>query len=76
MACGTPVVTSDRGAMREIAGDAGVLVDPLDIADIARGMERAVADHAQLRAAGLRRAAGFSWDETASRTLGVYEEVA
>jgi glycosyltransferase involved in cell wall biosynthesis len=53
-----------------------VLVDPLDIADIARGMERAVAGHAQLRDAGLRRAAGFSWDETASRTLGVYEEVA
>jgi glycosyltransferase involved in cell wall biosynthesis len=76
MACGTPVVTSDRGAMREIAGDAAVLVDPLDIADIARGMERAVTDHGRLRDAGLRRAAEFSWDETARRTRAVYDETA
>jgi glycosyltransferase involved in cell wall biosynthesis len=76
MACGTPVVTSDRGAMREIAGDAAVLVDPLDIADIARGMERAVAEHGRLRDAGLRRAAGFSWDATARGTRAVYDEVA
>jgi glycosyltransferase involved in cell wall biosynthesis len=76
MACGTPVVTSGRGAMQEIAGEAAVLVDPLDIADIARGMEQAVTSHADLREAGLRRAAAFTWDETARRTRAVYDEVA
>jgi len=76
MACGTPVVTSDRGAMKEIADDAAVLVDPLDIADIARGMEQAVTSHADLREAGVRRAAAFSWDETARLTRAVYDEVA
>ena len=76
MACGTPVVTSDRGAMQEIAGDAAVLVDPLDIAGIARGMENAVTNHAGLREAGLRRAATYTWEETARRTRAVYDEVA
>jgi glycosyltransferase involved in cell wall biosynthesis len=76
MACGTPVVTSGLGAMREIADDAAILVDPLDIADIAAGIERAASEHARLREAGLARARQFSWDESARRTRDVYDEAA
>jgi glycosyltransferase involved in cell wall biosynthesis len=74
MACGTPVVTSRGGATEEVAGGAAVLVDPLDSADIAAGIERARREHATLREAGRARARTFTWDETARLTRAVYEE--
>jgi len=67
LACGTPVVTSRDSAMAELAGGAAVLVDPLDVDDIARGIACA------------RAPVGFvapSWDETARLTRAVYEESA
>src|SRR5690242_18855011 len=76
MACGTPVVTSRGGATEEVAGGAAVLVDPLDSADIATGIERADVERAALREAGLARARRFTWDETARATRAVYEDVA
>jgi glycosyltransferase involved in cell wall biosynthesis len=76
MACGTPVVTSRGGATEEVAGGAAVLVDPLDVADIAAGIERADRERAGLREAGLARARAFTWDETARLTRAVYEEAA
>jgi glycosyltransferase involved in cell wall biosynthesis len=76
MACGAPVVTSRGGATEEIAGEAGVLVDPLDVGDIAAGIERALAGRDELRERGFARARGFSWDETARRTREVYERAA
>jgi len=76
MACGTPVVTSRGGATEEVAGGAAVLVDPLDSADIAAGIERAERERATLREAGLTRARAFTWDETAHLTQAVYEEAA
>ena len=76
MACGTPVVTSTGGATEEVAGGAAVLVDPLDPAAIAAGIEEAVARRDELRALGLERARAFSWDESARRTLDVYREAA
>ena len=76
MACGAPVVTSRAGSTAEVAGDAAVLVDPLDTAEIAAGIEQAVARRDELAARGLERAAGFSWRATAESTLAVYREVA
>jgi len=76
MACGTPVVTSRGGATEEVAGGAAVLVDPLDSAGIAAGIECAVRERESLRGAGLARAGQFTWDETARLTQAVYEEVA
>ena len=64
MACGTPVVASNAGALPETCGDAAVLVDPNDAAGIADAVERAIGDE-RLRAAGLQRAAQFSWHRTA-----------
>jgi glycosyltransferase involved in cell wall biosynthesis len=77
MACGTPAIVSNRSALPEVVGDAGVTVDPYDnqalaeaILCVCRDRER----HASLRAAGLRRASEFSWRATAQRTVEVYRE--
>ena len=76
MACGVPVVTSAGGATEEVAGGAAVLVDPLDVAAIAAGIEEAVARRDGLASLGRERARAFSWDESARRTLDVYREAA
>jgi glycosyltransferase involved in cell wall biosynthesis len=72
MARGVPVVCSNRASLPEVAGDAAVMVDPADPADIRRGIERALADPEPLRAAGLRRAAEFTWERTARLTAESY----
>jgi glycosyltransferase involved in cell wall biosynthesis len=76
MASGAPVVTSRGGATEEVAGGAAVLVDPLDVASIAAGIEEAGARREELVPAGLARAKEFSWGETAGRTADVYREAA
>lgn len=75
MASGTPVVATTAGALPEVAGDAAVLVEPGNAVALAGGIERALADHERLRAAGLARAAEYSWGDTARRTLEVYREL-
>ena len=70
MACGTPVVASDDPALREVAGDAAVYAD----GDLADAIRTALAERDRLVAAGLARAKGFSWEETARRTLDVYRD--
>lgn len=74
MACGAPVLTSSTSSLPEVAGDAAVLVDPTDEAAIAEGMGRLLEDEGlrdRLREAGLERAAGFDWRDTARRTAMV-----
>jgi len=71
MACGTPVVTSGRSAMAEVAGPAAVYVDPASPQDIAAGITSLLADpelRGRLVAAGRERAAAFSWDRAAAAT--------
>jgi|YNPNPStandDraft_1061719.scaffolds.fasta_scaffold25275_3 glycosyltransferase involved in cell wall biosynthesis len=78
MACGTPVVVSNRASLPEVVGDAGILVDPDDTASIADALYRVLADSALaalLRQRGLARAALFTWQETAKQTLAVYWRV-
>ena len=75
MASGTPVVATTAGALPEVAGDAAVLVEPGNPVALAGGIERAIADHERLRAAGLARAARYSWAETARLTLEAYREL-
>jgi glycosyltransferase involved in cell wall biosynthesis len=72
MASGTPVVAVPDPALREIAGDAAVFAEPRELA---QGIRRALAERERLVAAGLARAAGFSWTEAARRTADVYREV-
>jgi glycosyltransferase involved in cell wall biosynthesis len=78
MACGTPVVCSNVSAMPEVAGDAALLVEPTNPDAIASALRRVLqqpelAD--QLRERGLSRAAQFSWERTARKTLDVYSRV-
>jgi glycosyltransferase involved in cell wall biosynthesis len=76
MACGAPVVTAAGGGTGEVAGVAAVLVDPLDVAAIAAGIETAIAQRDALRPLGLARARDFSWDGSARLTLEAYREAA
>ena len=76
MARGVPVVTSDRSSLPEVAGDAALLVDPTDTGAIRDGIQAVLGDAAlaaRLRAAGTERAAGFSWERTAERTVASYD---
>lgn len=75
MACGCPVVTSDRSAMPETAGGAAFLADPDDPSSISAAILRARADREVARPMGLARAAQFTWAQTAKLTLDVYREV-
>jgi len=79
MACGTPVLTSDTSSLREVTGDAGLLVNPNDVDDIAENLKRLLTDdplRARLREAGFQRARLFSWEGNARRTIEVYRHVA
>jgi glycosyltransferase involved in cell wall biosynthesis len=72
MASGTPVVAVPDAALREVAGQAAVLVDEGELAD---GIRTALADRERLVAAGIERARAFTWRATAERTLAVYREI-
>jgi glycosyltransferase involved in cell wall biosynthesis len=72
MASGTPVVAVREPALVEVAGDAAVVVDEVDLAE---GIRRALAERERLVAAGLERARAFTWRAAAERTLTVYREI-
>jgi glycosyltransferase involved in cell wall biosynthesis len=77
MACGCPVMSSTRGALGEVVGEAAALVDPEDVSTMARELDALAGDtrrRDQLRAAGLRQAQKFNWGRCASETLRVYEQ--
>jgi glycosyltransferase involved in cell wall biosynthesis len=76
MACGACVIAADRTSLPEVVGDAGLLVNPFDPAEIAGAIGRLMDDaglRAELRDRGLARAARFDWRDTARRTLEVYK---
>lgn len=78
MAAGVPVVASNRGALPEVVGDAGILVDPEDPGGLAEGVAGVLGNpelRARLVAAGRRRARLYSWEATAAKTLEVYRRV-
>jgi glycosyltransferase involved in cell wall biosynthesis len=78
MACGTPVVSSNASSLPEVVGDAGLLVDPSDVDGLAVALRDLMDDEPRrnaLSAAGLARAATFSWQRMASETVQVYREV-
>jgi glycosyltransferase involved in cell wall biosynthesis len=72
---GLPVVTSNGSSLPEVAGQAAVLVEPEDVGGIADAIAEVLTDGTlakRLREAGTERAAGFSWEATATATLGAY----
>jgi len=79
MQCGTSVIVGDKTSLPEVVGDAGVLVDPFDVDDIAAAIEKVISDsnfRRQLRVKGLERAKLFNWQKTARQTLAVYQKAA
>jgi glycosyltransferase involved in cell wall biosynthesis len=78
MACGAPVVSSSASSLPEVVGDAGLLVDPMDVAGLSAALRELLEDEArrqELAAAGRARAGEFSWRRMASETVQVYREV-
>jgi glycosyltransferase involved in cell wall biosynthesis len=79
MRCGVPVIAADCASVPEIVGEAGVLLDPLDVPAWREAIGRLLTDPAmaaRLRDAGLARAAGYSWTRTAKDTMAVLRECA
>jgi glycosyltransferase involved in cell wall biosynthesis len=79
MACGRAVACSGTTAMMEVADGAGLLFDPTSVSEMAHAMRDILVDaelRARLERLGAQRAAAFSWERAARRTLEVYYEVA
>lgn len=78
MACGTPVVCSNAGALPEVAGDAALLVPPDKPRALAEALEAVLDDEGlrdSLREKGLQRAGQFTWERTAQGTLRAYQKL-
>ena len=75
MACGTPVVTSRGTSTEEVAGGAAILVDPLDVASIADGIEQALAHREVLVPLGFVRSRRFTWERTADAVVELWREL-
>ncbi len=78
MACGTPVITANTSAMPEVADDAAMLVNPFDVESITQAIRKVLNNqklYNQLKYSGLNRATAFSWENTAQKTLDLYNEV-
>lgn len=77
MACGTPVISSNRTSLPEVVGNGGMLIDPTP-REIARALATLLNDpdlQASLRWRGLEQAHTFSWQETARQTVQAYRDV-
>lgn len=78
MACGVPVICANATSLPEVVGDAAVLVESKDVAEMASAIANVLGDEtvrSDLRDKGLARAAAFSWEKTAKQTLEVYRRV-
>ena len=79
MAHGTPVVTSNTSSLPEVAGNAALLVNPENVFEIRRGLQRVLVDatlRERMKQRGYEQAQRFSWTNSVSRILEIYREVA
>ncbi len=77
-AASVPVITSNTTSLPEVAGDAAISIDPMDVDQIAAGMKQVLEDQAfaaELRRRGLARARGFTWQACADETWRVYQRM-
>jgi glycosyltransferase involved in cell wall biosynthesis len=79
MACGCPVVTSNISSLPEVVGQAGMLIDPYNVQELAEALRRVLEDATlayRLREKGLERAGLFSWQRCAQQTQAIYHQAA
>jgi len=79
MSCGVPVICSNSSSLPEVAGDAALLIDPLDTTALAEALARLLADESlrvSLVARGYEQARRFSWERAARQVLSIIEELA
>ncbi len=78
MACGTPVITSTTSSLPEISGSAALLVDPYNLHDIVLALTELLSSpslYQTLVQEGLLRAQKYTWEQTAKKTLEVFEKI-
>jgi glycosyltransferase involved in cell wall biosynthesis len=78
MAAGTPVMTSDGSGLREVAGDAALLVDPMRTESLVEGLRKLAQDEdlrKELALRGRARAALFTWEKAVRETWETYREL-
>ena len=78
MACGTPVICSDKSSLPEVGGDAVLYCNPYEISDIKHKIELVISDKVlqnRMAQKGLKRANGFSWDKAAHEHIKLFEEL-
>lgn len=78
MACGSPVVSSNTTSIPEVAGDAAILIDPLNVREMGEALWRVVSSaplREEMRSKGLAQASRFSWSKAAKETADVYRAV-
>lgn len=76
LACATPVIVPRSSAQSEVAGSAGIEVDPEDPASVADGLARALAEREERRSALAERAKEFGWDRCAETVESIWKEIA
>ncbi len=77
MACGTPVIVTQNGAVPEVVGDAGLFIDPMEPEALAETIQKLLDDsqlQADLKAKGLARASTFTWQHTAQIVRDIYQQ--
>ncbi|MDD5430716.1 MAG: glycosyltransferase family 1 protein [Candidatus Pacebacteria bacterium] len=78
MKSGAPVITSNVCSMPEVAGEAGILINPKRVEDIARGITKILSDSGfkkELIQKGIKRAEEFSWRKSAGEYIKLYENI-
>ena len=75
MACGTPVISSTRGALEEVVAEAALTINPEDVENMTQALTRIAEDDGlarDLRAKGISNAARFRWSRTADEVMKIY----
>ena len=78
MASGTPVVTSKKGSIPEVAGEAAFYVDAEDSDSISNGIKKVIGSEKlqrELSEKGLKQVAKFNWKKTAEQTMSIYRSL-
>ncbi len=78
MACGTPVITSNLSSLPEVAGEAGILIDPYNVDELVKNLKTILQNTAykdQLTQAGYEQVKKFTWEKSAQHLKSVYENL-